>query len=124
MNFFFETLRDGTHISLFPSADFVMSESDQFVFNFQNGGDGYLRSIALPTAGSLMGFIKEVGRLHSELEAVSALLGDSSSSLLAVEKARLQVMREQLEYIATPAFMLAVSDFYRFLEQARQPTNC
>lgn len=124
MNYSFDVVSGGAHIALFPLTDFKLSENDQFVFNFPTSGDGYLRSISLPLAGSLMGFIKEIGHLHSELEAVSALLGDSSSGFLDAEKARLRVMREQLEYIATPAFMLAVSDYYRFLEQARQPASC
>lgn len=124
MDYSFDVLRDGAHVALFPLANFLLSENDQFVFNFSKSGDGYLRSISLPVRGSLMGFIKELSRVHAKVEATEALLGESPSEFLDQEKARLRVMREQLEGIATPAFMLAVSDYYRWLDQSRQPTSC
>lgn len=115
MNNSVDVLEGGAGVALFPLTHFLVSENDQFVFNFSKSGDGYLRSISLPARGSLMGFIKELSRVHAKVEATEALLGESPLDFLDQEKARLRVMREQLEDIATPAFMLAVSDYYRWL---------
>lgn len=112
MNNSVDVLEGGAGVALFPLTHFLVSENDQVVFDFSKSGDGYLRSISLPARGSLMGFIKELSRVHAKVEATEALLGES---FLDQEKARLRVMREQLEDIATPAFMLAVSDYYRWL---------